>query len=74
MRTDSAELEAEHAAAVGPGPGGGGLVGRAGNPLDPLLVRLAHDWVDERDLGDRLAKLFLVRLFGFDEKEGVVGW
>ncbi len=66
-RAGSAELEAEQAgagAAAGPGPGGGGAAGRAGNPLDPLLMRLAHDWVDERDLGDRLAKLFLVRHLG----------
>ena len=36
-----------------------GSVGR--NPLDPLLMRLAHDYVDDRDLADKLAKLFLVR-------------
>ncbi len=31
------------------------------NPLDPLLMRLAHDYVDDRDLADKLVKLFLVR-------------
>jgi hypothetical protein len=64
VRAGSADLEAEQAAAAGPWPGSSGAAGRAGNPLDPLLMRLAHDWVDERDLADRLAKLFQVRRFG----------
>jgi hypothetical protein len=58
--TGSADLEAEQAER-GPGPVDGEAAERAGNPLDPLLMRLAHDWVDERDLADRLAKLFQVR-------------
>jgi hypothetical protein len=63
VRAGSADLEAEQAAAAEPGQGSNGAAGQAGNPLEPLLMRLAHDWVDERDLADRLAKLFLVRHF-----------
>ncbi len=35
-------------------------------------MRLAHDWVDERDLGERLAKLFMVRMAQSAE-QGYVG-
>ena len=32
------------------------------NPLDPLLLRLAMDYVDDADLSARLASLFQVSL------------
>ena len=59
MRAGSANQETEKAGTkVRAEAGVDGPVGR--NPMDPLLMRLVHDYVDDRDLTDRLAKLFLV--------------
>jgi hypothetical protein len=60
MLAGSSDLESEKAggARADSEAGTDGPVWR--NPLDPLLMRLAHDYVDDRDLADKLAKLFLV--------------